>query len=106
MNPSPTPRYPSSVRADRGDVVRLCSEAADNSLDALAHEIEITIDQTEIKFTDDGIGVLLKNIPALFTLGEHVQLTTTKLGRFGVGITAQAINAADIMEMRSISADG
>jgi len=106
MHIGPKSRYLYSVRADRGDMVRVCSEAVDNSLDALAHNVLIAISNSEIKFTDDGIGVLLKNFPALFTLGDHVQLTSTRLGRFGVGITAQAINAADMMEVRSVSADG
>jgi len=106
MHIGPKSRYLFSVRADRGDMVRVCSEAVDNSLDALAHNVHIEISSAEIRFTDDGIGVLLRNIPALFTLGDHVQLTSTKLGRFGVGITAQAINAADLMEVRSVSADG
>jgi hypothetical protein len=106
MNIGPKARYLYSVRAERGDIVRLCSEAVDNALDAMARNVHIEIADGEIKFTDDGLGVLQKDFPALFTLGDHVQHKTTKLGRFGVGITNQAINAADLMEVRSISADG
>lgn len=106
MNIGPKARYLFSVRADRGDIIRLCSEAVDNAFDAMARHIWIEITETEITFTDDGLGVLQKNFPALFTLGDHVQHKTTKLGRFGVGITSQAINAADLMEVRSVSVDG
>ena len=106
MDISPRPRFLYSVRAERGDVVRLCSEAVDNSFDAGARNVVIAISRQEISFVDDGIGVALKNFPALFTLGDHAQLTSTKLGRFGVGITSQAINVANEMSVRSISADG
>lgn len=106
MNIGPKARFLASVRAERADIVRLCSEAVDNAFDALARNVHIEIADNEIKFIDDGLGILQKNFPALFTLGDHVQHKTTKLGRFGVGITNQAINAADLMEVRSISADG
>jgi hypothetical protein len=106
MNIGPKPRFLFSIRAERGDVVRLCSEAVDNSFDAGARSVSITISRDAIGFVDDGIGVALKNFPALFTLGDHAQLTSTKLGRFGVGITAQAVNVANEMTVRSISADG
>jgi hypothetical protein len=106
MNIGPKARYLFSIRAERGDIIRLCSEAVDNAFDAMARHIRIEISETEISFIDDGLGVFQKNFPALFTLGDHVQHKTTRLGRFGVGITNQAINAADLMEVRSVSADG
>src|SRR4029077_16642216 len=69
--------------------------------------IAIRIDKDEkIEFSDDGDGVLLDNFPALFTLGDHIQLKETRLGRFGVGITAQQIHNANRMTVRSPSADG
>lgn len=106
MNLAPKPRFLASIRAERGDIVRLSGEAVDNSFDALARDITITITDDEIQFVDDGIGVRFDRFPALFTIGDHVELTSTKLGRFGVGITLQAMNAADVMEVRSVSSDG
>lgn len=106
MNIAPKPRFLYSVRAASGNIVKLCSEAVDNSFDAQARHITIKITPDEIKFEDDGIGVRAEKFPALFTLGDHVQLTSTTLGRFGVGITAQAINTANIMRVRSVSVDG
>jgi len=105
MNIAPKSRFIHSLRAERGDIVRVCGEAVDNSFDAAATTVNIEIG-ADIKFTDDGAGILADNIPALFTYGDHVQLKTTSLGRFGVGIFVQAISAADLMQVRTISIDG
>ena len=42
---------------------------------------------------------------AILRYGDHAAMTTTALGRFGVGIKAQAINAGDEIHVHSTSKD-
>lgn len=106
MNISPKVTILRSIRADRGDIVRLCGEAVDNSLDANAAVVSIDENTESIIFQDDGIGIALNRFPALFSLGEHGEMSSTRLGRFGIGIKSQAINVADILDVKSVSVDG
>jgi hypothetical protein len=106
MDISPQTTLLKSYRAERGDIVLLCGEAVDNSLDAAATSIEIELGSSEIVFRDNGIGIPLERFKSIFALGNHAAMTSTNLGRFGVGIKGQAINVADSMMVTSVSIDG
>lgn len=95
-----------SLRGERVNRIGLLGEAIDNSFDANARRVDITIGDHLLTFRDNGIGLNSERLEALFTLGDHVSTGTTALGRFGVGITAQAINAANIIEVDSVSHQG
>jgi hypothetical protein len=84
----------------------LFCEAVDNAFDAAARRIAIQQRNERITFEDDGIGITYKRLPAVFTLGEHAAMTTTRLGTFGIGITTQAIAAGNRLEVETISAEG
>lgn len=86
--------------------VLLIGEGIDNAFDADARRIEITIDAEEIRFRDNGNGILKKNQLAIFQVGKHAPGPGTVLGRFGIGMTQQAMSAGDVLEAASISADG
>ena len=78
----------------------------DNSLDAGARRIEISLDGEEVIFQDDGAGITAERISTLFSLGNHGPMPTTQLGRFGIGIKGVAVNAGDIFNVTSTSAKG
>lgn len=106
MDITPPPELLYSVRAERIKPALLVGEATDNSLDAGASHIEIFIDQNKISFKDDGRGIERDKIRAMFAIGKHGHMSTTALGRFGVGIKTQAIIAGDILHVLSTSKDG
>ena len=106
MDITPPVNLLNSERAERVSYILLTGEAVDNAFDAGAHSVDIVITEHEISFTDDGCGVTRDRIDKLFKLGDHGHMATTKLGQFGVGITKQAINTGDVLEINSISADG
>lgn len=95
-----------SLRGERVDYVLLVGEGIDNAFDAGAKSVAIAISDSAISFKDDGIGITRDRIGALFSLGDHGAMSTTKLGRFGVGIKSQAVNAGNIFSVDSISHDG
>lgn len=95
-----------SLRGERINLNHLIGEGVDNALDAGARFVKVVIDKDHIKFADDGLGITKKRIPALFTLGQHAKQSTTQLGRFGIGITNQAVNAGDEFRVVSKSTDG
>jgi len=95
-----------SLRGERVDYTLLIGEGIDNAFDANASRVHITIDADEIRFEDDGVGVTKEFLPALFSLGDHGHLSSTKLGRFGIGIKAQAVNAGSEFSVESVSRDG
>jgi len=106
MNISPKTSLLKSIRAERADLRRLCGEAVDNSLDANATSVNIQVSPAEISFEDNGIGITPDRLHALFTLGEHAGMSSTRLGRFGVGIKMQAVSVADVIEVKTTSAAG
>jgi hypothetical protein len=95
-----------SFRGERVDYALVAGEGIDNAFDAGAKTVAVKINSDEICFQDDGSGVTRNNVRALFSIGEHGAMTTTQLGRFGIGIKSQAINAGDVFEIDSISRDG
>jgi hypothetical protein len=52
------------------------------------------------------VGVTKARDRAMFSIGEHGPMDSTRLGRYGVGIKIQAINAGHILEIASTSEDG
>ena len=95
-----------SYRAGRMIYLHLVCEGIDNSFDANARMVQIDLGEQEVVFRDDGIGITRDRYTSIFRLGEHGEMNTTKLGRFGVGLKVQAINAGDYLEVISDSRDG
>lgn len=106
MDISPKVDFLRSIRADRGDLVRLCGEAVDNCFDADATAVAIRITDSDVMFEDNGIGIALERFESLFTLGHHGPMASTRLGRFGIGIKSQAVNVADVFEVTTVTRAG
>jgi histidine kinase/DNA gyrase B/HSP90-like ATPase len=102
----PKVSYLKSLRGDRVRYPVLVGEAIDNAFDANARHISIELGDNLVRFQDDGIGITRNRIESLFSLGDHGMMTSTQLGRFGIGIKTQAINAGDIFTVKSTSVDG
>jgi hypothetical protein len=95
-----------SYRGERVDYLLVVGEGVDNAFDAGAKMVAIGISDDEIRFQDDGIGITRDRIVSIFSIGDHGAMATTQLGRFGIGIKAQAINAGDAFAIDSTSRDG
>lgn len=95
-----------SLRGERINYPMLIGEGIDNALDAGATVIELTIAENVIDIVDNGVGITRDRIEALFSLGDHGPMSTTQLGRFGIGIKHQAVNAGNILKIVSTSHDG
>lgn len=95
-----------SLRGERINYVLLVGEGIDNAFDAGANSINVVIDENAISFQDDGVGITRDRIASVFSLGGHVSMSTTQLGRFGVGIKNQAVSAGNIFKVVSASKDG
>ena len=68
----------------------LLAELVDNSLDAAASRVEITIGpKKQISINDDGQGC--RDISAMLTLGGRHHHKSTKLGRYGIGLKDAAL---------------
>src|SRR5580765_8459109 len=106
MDISPSVNLLRSYRGDRVDYLLLVGEGVDNAFDAGATTIEISFHEGAISFRDDGVGIVRDRIASIFSIGDHGGMATTQLGRFGIGIKAQAINAGDLFEIVSTSSDG
>jgi hypothetical protein len=108
---APTTHLLESIRADRGNNYSgLLSEAIDNSLDAGAMHIQIRLTgkgaSRTIEIDDNGCGITRNREKDIVQLGAHGEMSTTALGRFGVGITYHAVSAGDVLNVRSTSIDG
>ena len=61
------------------------SEAIDNSFDSGSNWVRIVFaSKNQLEIIDDGLGCA--DIEKMLTIGLHVKQTSTKLGRFGVGL--------------------
>lgn len=94
-----------SIRVDRGSWSTLAAEAVDNSFDAGARNITVNLGEV-VEIEDDGSGITRDREDALFRLGEHRAMATTRLGRFGIGIKYHAVSAGDVFRVHSTSIDG
>jgi len=90
----------------RVDYGLLLGEGIDNALDAGATEIKIHISDHQVSFRDNGSGITRDRVSSILTMGLHGAMTTSRLGRFGVGIKIQALRTGDIFDVSSISKDG
>lgn len=106
MDIPPHPNLLRALRAERFDCAILAGEAIDNAFDANASKVAVIIDDDAVIFSDDGVGISRDRIKSIAVLGEHGEMSTTQLGRFGVGVKYQAFNAGDLLEIDSISRDG
>ena len=106
MDITPKTHLLKSLRGERVNYRLLIGEAIDNALDAEAASVHVILDGDAVSFKDDGVGITRDRFPALFGLGDHAEMASTQLGRFGVGITAQAINAGDVLTVDTTSSDG
>lgn len=81
------------LRALRQQTIKmatLIAELVDNSLDAAANHVEITVGPgRQIAIKDDGVGC--RNIAAMLTLGGRQAHKSTKLGRYGIGLKDAAL---------------
>lgn len=95
-----------SYRTERIDYALLIGEGIDNAFDAGANRVDVRVDPEFVSFRDDGNGITRDRISSLFSLGQHGPMTTTMLGRFGIGIKSQAVNTGDTLIVDSTSLDG
>lgn len=79
------------------------SELIDNSLDAGATAIEIVKEKDIIRITDNGCGC--DDIERMLRMGEHVSHSSTTSGRYGVGLKDSSQWAADLLRIRTTTAD-
>ena len=93
-------------RAERTNYLSLVCEGIDNGFDANAQFVQVRFAEDEILFRDDGMGITKDHLSSVFSIGEHGAMNSTKLGQFGIGIKAQAINAGNCFEVISDSTDG
>lgn len=106
MDITPHTNLLKSLRGERVNYPLLIGEGVDNALDADATSVDVSISENVLRFQDNGRGITRDRIGSLFSLGSHGAMSTTKLGRFGIGIKHQAINAGDVFEVISTSRDG
>lgn len=103
---TPPPSLLIAIRAEKQRWNLLVAEALDNSLGAGATSIQITMDKDAVEITDNGWGIRHGNERGLYQLGAHIgQMTDKALGRYGIGIKWQALNAGDLLEFESTSID-
>lgn len=106
MDVTPLPTMLNSFIAETVKWHILMAEGIDNALDAGASRIAITVGANRLDIEDNGSGVTRDRVKSLFTFGDSSRMSTTALGRYGVGIKWQAVNAATNYQVRSISVDG
>jgi len=107
IDTTPGPGFIRSIRADNQPKYwGLIGEGVDNAFDAGAEKIRILLEKEFIEIADDGAGVTRDRVLAMVKLGQHGEMTTTRLGRYGVGIKYQSISAGDLFIVESVSADG
>ena len=85
----PTPHYFISKRNQNFSWKTVLGELIDNSLDAGATQIDLRFNRNNFSISDNGAGI--KNIKAVFQLGNHCQHDTEGSGRYGVGFKDSAM---------------
>jgi hypothetical protein len=103
---TPTVNLLTSFRGARVSYPHLIGEGVDNAFDAGATRVEVEITEEHVIIIDNGCGIERDRIASIVSLGDHFQMSTTRLGRFGIGIKAQAINAGDRLAVNTVSKDG
>lgn len=78
-------------------------ELIDNALDQGATKIDIHISDDSVSVIDNGAGC--SDLSAMIRLGYHRNTSTTKLGRYGVGLKNVAIALGERLDIESIRDD-
>jgi hypothetical protein len=73
-----------SMRSNPCNWSTVIGELVDNSLDAGATRVDIEFNGKSMMVSDDGSGC--DNIEKMLTIGAHYKQSSTKLGRYGVGL--------------------
>jgi hypothetical protein len=73
-----------SMRSNPCNWATVIGELVDNSLDAGATRVDIEFNGKSMMVSDDGAGC--DNIEKMLTIGAHYKQSSTKLGRYGVGL--------------------
>lgn len=73
-----------STRAKYYEWTHILGELIDNSFDAGATRVDITLDGRTLTVEDDGVGC--DDLEKMLTMGRHSRKSTTRLGRYGVGL--------------------
>lgn len=94
-----------AIQAERSPFHSWAGEALDNSLDAQATEINLTMSDV-LAAEDNGKGITIDRDNASVQIAQHGEMEGTRLGRFGVGIKYKSIAHGNIMEIISTSKDG
>jgi hypothetical protein len=95
-----------SIRAERSPYHSWAGEAVDNSLDAQATRVALTMNPQRLDAQDNGIGITQDRAQAIVQVSQHGDMVGTKLGRFGVGIKYKAIQHGRKLYVSSKSKDG
>lgn len=78
------------------------ADIVDNSLDANAENITITIDKEKyIIIQDDGFGMTFETMCEAIKLGSNTEKESTDLGRFGMGLVTASISMGRKLEVVS-----
>lgn len=104
--PPDTHMLSSLMTQHRGHYSAMVHELVDNGWDAGATEIDLQVRPTLIQAEDNGCGITRGRIDAAVRLGAHAAMSTTQLGRFGIGMKLHAISAGDELHIASTSSDG
>lgn len=98
---SPGPALLESLRVQPHSWTVILGELIDNSLDAGATRVEVKFaGNKQVIVTDDGNGC--PDISKMLTLGMHFRQSTTRLGRFGVGLKEAACALWGLTEIESV----
>lgn len=73
-----------ATRAKHFEWIDILGELIDNAFDAGATRVDITLNGRELTISDDGNGC--DDIARMLTMGRHARKSTTRLGRYGVGL--------------------
>lgn len=84
------------------------ADLVDNSLDAGADQISVTIDKSadSICIVDNGSGMGLETLIEAIKLGSETNKSGSDLGRFGMGLVTASISMARRLEVASLQSGG
>lgn len=91
MDLSPDPNFLLPQRVPRGPLVKWVSELVDNSIDANARRINISLRKDTVLIEDDGVGC--SDLQMVFKMGDRASIGDGKraIGRYGVGAKEAAL---------------
>jgi hypothetical protein len=103
---NPSTHLIEAIRAEGSDFHQWAGEAMDNSFDAGATKVALIMNAGELTCWDNGNGITKEHDDAVVGISVHGPMTGTKLGRYGVGIKAKAIQHGKTIRFESVSKDG